>query len=381
MELDEIRRNKVVSGGSGYLRAIFYIFNRHSMVASTREERQRRVLELHNQGMGTREIAQILQISFRDIGVFLRDADERKEVEQQQKRQEFLSSKAYKLFSEGKSAVQVAIDLNIKAQQTIIFQREYWDLKGIHELNQIYEEIKGDPWPFVEIHKLMKDARRGPQHVNRLLEIANNDLPVLERRYILLQQQVNSLELSRSNLAINSGYYHARCEKEMIQMNRLSNERMRLEALVTNFKTTNEEYLKIKKTVERKARPILTGSKTFLRYALCSLIESMKKDPDKYSSIMYPEMYPSATSTTAYASQYHAAFTIQKQQEQHPSTDYYSDGCLDMLIEEADKVYKKLAKEWLEGSITDYAASTPLSLLPPLPSPDDEKGGTESDLM
>ena len=51
-------------------------------------------------------------------------------------------------------------------------------------------------------------------------------------------------------------------EKEMIQMNRLSNERMRLEALVTNFKNTNEEYLKIKKIVEEKAMPILTGSKT-----------------------------------------------------------------------------------------------------------------------
>ena len=70
----------------------------------------------------------------------------------------------------------MAIDLNIRAQQAIIFQREYWDLKGLHELNQIYEEIKGDDlWPFVEIHKQMKNEGMGPEHVNRLLRIVNNE--------------------------------------------------------------------------------------------------------------------------------------------------------------------------------------------------------------
>ena len=45
----------------------FLYIHRQSMVALTREERKRRVLELHNQGMGTREIAQNLQMSFRDF--------------------------------------------------------------------------------------------------------------------------------------------------------------------------------------------------------------------------------------------------------------------------------------------------------------------------
>jgi transposase len=64
------------------------------MEVFTREERRRRVLELHNQGKGTREIAEILDMSFRDIGVFLKG----KEVEKEQEQQQFLSSQAYKLF-------------------------------------------------------------------------------------------------------------------------------------------------------------------------------------------------------------------------------------------------------------------------------------------
>ena len=39
------------------------------MALLTREERRRQVLEHHSQGMGTREIAKLLYMSFTDIAV------------------------------------------------------------------------------------------------------------------------------------------------------------------------------------------------------------------------------------------------------------------------------------------------------------------------
>src|ERR1051326_300727 len=147
------------------------------MVALTRDERRRRVLDLHNQGMSTREIAKLLHMSFTDIGKILKDSDKEKEAEQQRTRQDFLSSQAYTLFSEGKSPVQVAIELNIRESEAIMFQREYCELEGLHNLNQIYQEIKGDIWHFVNLWESVKVAGMGVPHVNRLLTIANNDLP------------------------------------------------------------------------------------------------------------------------------------------------------------------------------------------------------------
>ena len=337
-----------------------------------REEQERIVLDLLNKRTPIRVISNQAGMSFRDIGAIKKKAEKEKEAGEQQSQQEFLSSQAYRLFSEDKSPVQIAIELNIKAQQAIIFQREYWDLKGIHELNQIYDEIKGDPWSFVEIRKQMKNAGMGPEHVNRLLRIANNDLPALERRYERLQHEVNLLEFRNSNLMRNSDYYHASCEKEMMQMNRLSNERMSLETIVTNFKNTNEEYLKIKKTVEGKVMHILTGSKTLLRYAVFSLVESMRKDPDKYSSLIYPDMYQSVTPLTGYIGEYQPEFFTLGPNQQNPSTDYYTEDCIGMVVEEAEKVYKKLAKEWIDVTIAEYTPST-TSSLPSLPSPSDEK--------
>ena len=97
------------------------------MISAT-EQKERLVLDLHNQGKNSREIAEIARMSFRDIGKTLRNAVKEKEAEQEQAREELLSSQAYKLFSEGKTPAEVAIELKIRGPKAIIFCREYWDL-------------------------------------------------------------------------------------------------------------------------------------------------------------------------------------------------------------------------------------------------------------
>ena len=59
---------------------------------------------------------------------------------------------------------------------------------------------------------------------------------------------------------------------------------MKLEAAVKYFENNNEEYIKIRKTIEEKVHSILSDRKMLLKLALLSLTESMRKDPDKYSS-------------------------------------------------------------------------------------------------
>ncbi|MGB6673269.1 MAG: hypothetical protein WBE34_12625 [Candidatus Nitrosopolaris sp.] len=66
-----------------------------------------------------------MQMSFRDISEILREADRAKEAGQQQAQQELLSSQAYELFSTGVSPVTVAIKLNLRSSQVIMFQKEY----------------------------------------------------------------------------------------------------------------------------------------------------------------------------------------------------------------------------------------------------------------
>jgi hypothetical protein len=51
------------------------------------------------------------------------------------------STPAYKLFSEGKKPFQVAIELGIREAQVNKFFREFWKLKNLNELYDIYPQI------------------------------------------------------------------------------------------------------------------------------------------------------------------------------------------------------------------------------------------------
>src|SRR5215216_1236408 len=95
-----------------------------------RKERERLVLELYNQGKTIREIAKEARMSFRDIGVILNRAVEEKtegikqqddnndaKNQGQQEQQLSLSAQAYKLFSDRKTPLEVAIALNLRESE------------------------------------------------------------------------------------------------------------------------------------------------------------------------------------------------------------------------------------------------------------------------
>lgn len=83
----------------------------------TRQQRERLVLELYNQSRNTREIAEETRTSFSAIDAILKKADEEKEAQGGEEQKLSLASQAYKLFSEGKTPLRVAIALNLRNSQ------------------------------------------------------------------------------------------------------------------------------------------------------------------------------------------------------------------------------------------------------------------------
>ena len=329
----------------------------------TREEKEKLVLDLYNQGKSTREIAQIAHMSFRDIGFIIDKKEKEQESKEGQTRQWFLSTQAYKLFSEGKSPVQVAIALNLQEPEVVKFYVEYWNLVQHHSLSLIYQEIKEDIGYFVRLYRLSKVARRDAPSVIRFLEIANNDLQSVEYRYERLKREADALEAEKRNsarifqeLSDQIATLHKRldssrleCEKEISRLQGLQQQRMKQEALVKHFENNNQVFdIKIRKTVEEKIVSILSNSKTLLKLALLSLTESMKKDPDTHSHLIHNNNASSTPRTQA--TDYDTA--SYGQQQQYPSQDYIT-----RLLEEAVKLYNKLVKELVDEIISDYGCS------------------------
>jgi hypothetical protein len=143
--------------------------------------------------------------------------------------------------------------------------------------------------------------------------------------------------------------------------------KIRLEGLVDNFQNNNEEYIKIRNTAEEKVHNVLSDRRMLLKVALLSLTESMRKDPDKFNAyIFYDNKSSSSTTQRRGYGQYSDTVPFGQQQQQYQSQD-----CMDVLLEEAEKLYNKLAKELVDESIIDYDCNTSSSL--PLLQPTNEE--------
>jgi len=169
----------------------------------TKQEREQFVIDLYNQGKTIRDIAKEVRMSFRDIGAILKKASGEMEEKQDIKEPLSVSNKAYRLFSKGKTPIQVAITLNLSEDETTKFYQEYWNLKQMHELRMVYEEIGANIVHFLKLYRLSKDAYMNPRQIVNLLQIANNDLQSVEQRYKKLQRNANDLESKELDASIN----------------------------------------------------------------------------------------------------------------------------------------------------------------------------------
>ncbi len=298
----------------------------------TRREKEQRILELLEQGHNTREVAQETHTSFSYIGAVRRKAAKEKEIEEEQVQKASLSTQAYKLFLEGKNPVQVSIALNIREPEVDQYFKEYFKLEKLENLYQMYREIIDDIETFVKLYKLMKDADMKPEQTVKLLSFANNGLVSLHFEYNALKTEVEYLkgqkeELSNAleNIKKNLVYYTSLCQKKIAEMEQLSRQIKRQENLARNFENNNEEYLKMKKFVEEKIRSILSAGKPLLEHAVLSVIESIKRDPEKYSPLIDSKIVNSASHNYE---QYHS--------------NEYDEACKTILIQEADKVYSNI---------------------------------------
>ena len=84
------------------------------------------------------------------------------------------------------------------------------------------------------------------------------------------------------------------------KISNIQSKKIALEDLVRRFENNNEEYLKINQTVKDKVSSILSDGKVLLRLALYSLIESIRNEPFKYSSLIYNTDNISLPGTTHY---------------------------------------------------------------------------------
>ena len=107
------------------------------------------------------------------------------------------STQAYKLFSEAKKPVEVAIQLSLSEKEATRYYTEYWRLKRIYSLYQIYQESKGNLSYILKLCRLAKRHGITADNIEwfvNMVDIGTYNIPDLQRQYVKLQDEVQVID-------------------------------------------------------------------------------------------------------------------------------------------------------------------------------------------
>jgi chorismate mutase len=335
-------------------------------------EREKLVIDLYyNERKNVRQIAHEARISFRDISAILKKKEaaavnddgngsgngngilvamdnQQQQLGNGSSQSNQKSTQAYKLFSEGKKPVEVAIQLGLSERQVTKYYREYWELKGLHELTFLYEERKDHLPSFIRLHNIMQ--RQGIDDENDIANVLKyaNELPNLQQYWENLRDNNHNLKCQNQELEKDlqarkrhivelievENMHHQNVDTLQNDIHSLFNERSQLQQFVSRFKNGNDKYLKIKDVAEEQVNRLLTEQESLLDLALKAVIEALRMNPDRYA-VIYNSKYDDncsffgSDSNIATAASSSPSTTTKPQNHNH-YYDQYREGILEI---------------------------------------------------
>jgi DNA-binding CsgD family transcriptional regulator len=154
----------------------------------SKKEKEKMVIKLAKEGRTTREIAEIVHISLKDIGRILRKitGDEDPKIEfEKVRRQANLSdyARAFQMFMQNKSLPEIIVSLDIDVQTVQAYYCDYWRLMNMKSLVDVYNETGPDLSLFLLLYKHVKKESLSKQEI---AELIHN-----QRRFVDLKKTIN----------------------------------------------------------------------------------------------------------------------------------------------------------------------------------------------
>jgi hypothetical protein len=124
------------------------------------------------------------------------------------------ATQAYELFDKGNNPVEVAIQLGLSEKETSRHYKEFWRLKRLYKLYQIYTETEHCLPSFLKLHKVLKKGGLNPKNVEwfadaietgviKLPELHNqyeSSKKLLQKEYQNIQNNVQTLHYQKQKL-------------------------------------------------------------------------------------------------------------------------------------------------------------------------------------
>lgn len=333
------------------------------------EEERRRIIDLYfNQGKTIREVCRIMGKSSHDITPVTKEHrmrfaqnyalvnGEQSDIVQHEQDRVIPNVKAYQLFDEGKNPLEVAAELNLPGPQVQQFYVEYWNLRRMHKLVTIYQEVQDSMGYFLKLFRLGKEKGVTPEQIIKLVQMAGS-LHKLQDKIQQLQSEI--LDISKSKTVAKDQLKDLHKEIEVAQekldlvnktfetkyeeLKEACSQAQKLQNYVEQFKN-GQHYQEIESVVRSEVEKTLLDNRKLLQNALFSLLLSLRNDPDRYLIIDRMELTPFTTNTIINYN------SFLRSQREGPS-QFVSE----RVLERAERLLVNLQKNIVDNTISTAA--------------------------
>jgi len=200
-------------------------------------------------------------------------------------------TQALKLFKEGWKPLDIAIELDLEPDSVFQIQKKFYQLIGLDEFNQAYEQVDGNIFPFLELFNSMNRLGMNLIQILNAVKYANA-LPQLQNIYTMLGNEVRLLESYRHNLHSQLNAMTSQIEGYKNSLDYCINEfeQKRNGLLALDYQTKNmqnfiqefdnqEGYQRIKKETTEQTKSIIKNNHLLLSVTISSTLEAIRRYP------------------------------------------------------------------------------------------------------
>ena len=268
--------------------------------------RKKYVITLDKRGYTIRQIAEELHMSTRDVNEIHKEykreekeAREKEVIEKEEKEKERLfsskRSKALQLYKKGTNLLDVAIELDISAEEAKAFYHEYCSLQYPHQFLHIYTELnKTNSFNhFTDLFHLIREKGLNIEEGIEAIEMVN-DIFLLKKEHQDLSNRIANLEKRQDFLkADNNSLKYQNEEMERIlnsKQEKIDIKEKALEIITKKLRQQQEELHKInsgeayftaRKKIKLLVEEFLSNKTKVISISVTSIITALKEDPNK----------------------------------------------------------------------------------------------------
>jgi hypothetical protein len=349
-------------------------------------ETKRKIIELYfTQRKNIRQVAGEVQKSSREVVAVvkghkqgLRQSSQASisagnNVDQQKEKESIeppINVKAYELFANGLTPVQVASELKLSEEDTTRYYAEYLRLKQLPNLGSLLERLRVPEKinTFIELTNLALAEHLRASQVLQLLKMANspiNGMCNIEQNiekhrsliaYLRKTKHKEQLEhaaihdkISSANGMLKQLNLAIKVKKE--ELATVLDKKIKYERMVEQFIVNNKEYLKIQTIAKGKVDAFLTEYKgrKLLEFALAAVVESLRQKREPQRELLLKSIPPIKN----YDYDPEEVFYLNSHY-----IDYYSySNVIEKVLGPSSEIYDELVK-----GLTDVTVSTTAGL-------------------